>query len=212
MDAFSWALVGCEAVLLLVLMEGERRGSMRFQWIGKPGASLAFVALAVAAGALESAFGLAILAALVLSLVGDVLLVPRDERVFRASILAFLAAHVAFIVAFLLRGPAWTWVAAALVLLVPLGLFIARWLLPHVPPAMKGAVVPYMVLVSAMVALAAGASNGGGPAWLVAPAALFYANDVLVARDRFVGRAFWHRAVGLPMYYGAQTLFAVAVA
>ena len=34
--------------------------------------------------------------------------------------------------------------------------------------------------------------------------------DLFVARERFVSPAFGNRAIGLPLYYAAQILFAVS--
>jgi uncharacterized membrane protein YhhN len=42
-------------------------------------------------------------------------------------------------------------------------------------------------------------------------AALFFASDLLVARDRFVRPGLANRLVGLPLYYAAQVLLALAV-
>lgn len=205
MDAAQWAALAAIAVGAAAYVASERLGSRALAWASKPVAAAGFVALALVSGA-----DAAIVAALALSAVGDVLLIPRDVRVFRAGILAFLAAHVAFVVAFALRAPAWRVGLWALVPLVLAALVVARWILPRVEPRLKGAVVAYVVVITAMVATAAAASWGGGPLWLVVAALGFWANDVLVARDRFVERAFWHRAVGLPLYYAAQAAFALA--
>ncbi len=61
-----------------------------------------------------------------------------------------------------------------------------------------------------MVAAATGATSDGAP-WPVLPGAvLFFLSDLAVARDKFVTPGFPNRAVGLPMYYAAQILFAVS--
>ena len=58
---------------------------------------------------------------------------------------------------------------------------------------------------------------GGPPAarcvWQAAvmtAAVAFYVSDVSVARDRFVAPGFGNRIWGLPLYYGAQLLFALS--
>ena len=43
-------------------------------------------------------------------------------------------------------------------------------------------------------------------------AALYFASDIAVARDRFVGASFANKAWGLPAYYAAQLLIAWSTA
>lgn len=208
----AFVILGVMAVGLagtLLAERAERRGA---QLVAKPVASLAFVALAVASGATGSTYGLIVLAGLVLSLAGDVLLVWRDARIFRAGIFAFLLAHLAYLAAFSIGDVDWVAATISTVALIPAAILVGRWILPGVGGRILPAVVLYIVVISAMMSMAAGASVGGGPPWLVGAALLFYLSDVLVARDRFVERRFWHRAAGLPMYYAAQALFALSVA
>lgn len=199
------------ALAVVALVLAERAGSRGGLWATKPVASALFVALAIADGAPTSMVSWLLLAALVVSFVGDILLVPQAARVFRAGILVFLAAHVLFVGAFLALGIVWAWVGLALVPLLVAAWLVARWLLPKVTPALRNAVLAYMGIITVMVALATGAvAAGATPLFLVAALA-FYVNDILVARDRFVVKAWVHRAVGLPLYYGAMALFALQV-
>ena len=46
---------------------------------------------------------------------------------------------------------------------------------------------------------------------VLAAAVAFLASDLFVARDRFVERDWRNRAVGLPLYYVAQLVFATLV-
>ena len=69
------------------LLWAERVDSARLRWVFKPLASLAFVLAGVSAGAMETPIGTAILTGLVLSAIGDVLPIPRQERLFLAEIL-----------------------------------------------------------------------------------------------------------------------------
>jgi uncharacterized membrane protein YhhN len=69
----------------------------------------------------------------------------------------------------------------------------------------------YVVVISAMVASAAGAFGAdGGPA-LLAGAAGFFASDLAVARERFVAPSFTNKLWGLPLYYASQLLLASTV-
>jgi uncharacterized membrane protein YhhN len=197
------------AAAVAALVVADQRGSRLGIWLAKPLASSLFIAAALANGATASSYGWLVLAALALSWLGDVLLIPHDDRVFRAGVGAFGLAHVAYLAAFALRGidplrAALAALAAALAVAAA-----ARWLRPHVPPDMKLAVNAYMAIISAMVVGAVGASRAD-PRILVG-ALLFYASDLLVARQRFVAPSPWNPAVGLPLYYAAQLVLASTV-
>jgi uncharacterized membrane protein YhhN len=202
-DAPQLGLLTALAVFVVLHLLVERRTpggepSGPSFWLTKGAASACFVALGVISRAAAP-----MMIALALAFGGDLLLVPKDARVFRAGIVVFLLAHISLSVAFVLLGDeSWTRVSFAIPLLIVAAFTVARALLPRVPPTLRAAVVAYMIVISGMVALAAGAG------WLVVPALAFYANDLLVARDRFVEKRFWHRAVGLPLYYGAMAAFA----
>ena len=199
MDTLDLVLVLGIAASVVALILAERKESERGQWIFKPLASALFVILGF------PVFDGWLFAALVLSFLGDLCLVPKDKRIFRAGILLFLLAHVGFSGAFLARGIDWTWTGLALVPLVVAAALVARWILPKAPKELKGAVIAYMIVITAMVALAVGTHD---PAMMVAALA-FWTNDILVARDRFVTRSWLNRAYGLPLYYGAMVVFAL---
>ena len=100
-----------------------------------------------------------------------------------------------------------TLVAAAIVL---------RWLWPRLG-SMRIPVLFYISVITAMVVGGIAVSVHGTA---VAPTAAllatagaiaFYASDLAVARDKFVVKDVWNRAIGLPLYYGAQLLIAWSV-
>lgn len=180
-------------------------------WITKPLASTIFVLAALAFGALRTPYGLGVLVALVLSWLGDVLLIPKDKKIFLAGILSFLAGHLAFGAAFLLRGINPVGLAVALPLLLLVGIPVGRWLVPQVTPSLKNAVVAYIFVLSGMVALAAATFAAHGNAIILLGAVCFYLSDLSVALDRFVSPGFRHKVWGTPLYFGAQLLFASTV-
>ena len=202
------ALVVAMAISVGALLFAYARGLPRVVWVAKPLASTIFLLAALAQGATQSRYGQAVLAALALSWLGDVLLIPRDRRAFLAGLLAFLAGHLAFGGAFLLRGLSPQGLAVAAPLLTLAGLPIGRWLLPQVSPGLRKAVVAYIAVLSSMVALAAGTFAAHGGAALLAGAICFYFSDLSVALDRFVEPGFRHKVWGTPLYFGAQLLFA----
>lgn len=197
------------AVAVGGLLVAEYRGSRLGLWITKPVASLAFIWAGLAAGALESSYGLWILLGLVLCLAGDVLLIPHDRpTVFRGGVFAFLAGHVAYSAAFLGRPLDPIGLAAGAVLLAVVVGGVLLWLGRSLPAEMVWPVRVYMIVIGVMATLACGVTAAGGP-WAVAAGALaFTASDVSVARDRFVERGFVNRAWGLPLYYASQLLIA----
>ncbi len=205
--ALSLLMVGAVGALLYAYARGLRW----LVWVSKPLASTIFVAAALVQGAAGGSYGRAVLAALALSWLGDVLLIPRDKRIFLVGILAFLAGHLAFGVAFVTRGIAPGACGAAALPLLLLGLPIGRWLVPQVTPSLRAAVVAYLVVLSSMVALAAGTFGARGGVAIVAGAVCFYFSDLSVALDRFVSPGFRNKVWGTPLYFGAQMIFASTV-
>lgn len=196
------------AVAVLVVLAAEAREQKLAVWIAKPIASTGFIVAALLNGVPTTVYGRWVVAALVLSWWGDVLLIPKSQRVFLVGILAFLSAHVAYAIAFVARGLAWSWALAAAALLAIVGVAIGRYFVTHAPPRLKGAVVAYVAVLSAMVALAVGAYGHGRELLVPIAAIAFYLSDISVALNRFVRPSTFHRAWGLPLYYAAQLLFA----
>lgn len=199
------------AVFVVLLLIAEQRGSARGKWLTKPLASAGFLWTAVQAGALGSTYGRVVLVALLLCLLGDVLLIPKDKRIFLAGIGAFLLGHVGFGAAFVVRGVAQPPALIASALLAPGVLWVALWLSPHLRGAMRGAVAAYVLVISAMVALATGTFGHTFDPRILVGAVLFFVSDLCVARNRFVAPGFPNRLVGLPLYYAAQLLLAASV-
>jgi uncharacterized membrane protein YhhN len=208
------ALVTATATLGLVA--AEARASRAAIWLCKPIAAAGFVAAALAAGATSSPYGVWILVGLVLSFAGDVLLIPRGARgFFLAGLGAFLLGHVAYTIAFAVRGLDLASVAIAALPVAAAGLFALRYLWPHVQrnaPKLQWPVLAYMTVISSMVATAAG-TFGHAADWRIPLGAFsFYLSDLAVARQRFVADDLSNKIWGLPLYFGAQLLLAWSVA
>ena len=199
-------------VAVIGLLFSEYRGSRSGIWVAKPLASTGFIAVAVAAGALETPYGLAVLAALVLCWVGDVFLIPKGaSTLFLVGLVSFLLGHLGFAVAFTLRGADPLWMAAAAVLALPPALAVLRWLRPHLPERMRIPVVAYVAVISLMLVTAMGAAAAAGRSAIGVGATCFYLSDLHVARNRFVSESFWNKSWGLPLYYAAQLILASTV-
>jgi uncharacterized membrane protein YhhN len=198
------------ALALAVLLVADARGARTLRWIAKPLASAGFVGAALAAGALESAYGTAVAVALALCWLGDVLLIPRAEGAFRAGLASFLLGHLALVAAFALRGLHVAAMAAAAAGVAVVAIGVMRWLRPHLSAALRAPVLAYVGTISAMVVFAAGAARAGG-ALIPLGALLFFVSDLAVARERFVAPGFANKAWGLPLYYAATLVLAATV-
>jgi uncharacterized membrane protein YhhN len=179
--------------------------------VAKAIASGGFVAAALVAGALGGDWGRWALVALVLSGVGDVVLAVRARWAFVAGLGAFLVAHAVYAIAFVLRGVEPLPLAGA-----SLGLALAatwgwRSGSAWVPPALRRAVLAYLVVVSAMVATGVSVGVTHGAPGLALGAVLVVGSDLAVARERFVRPGFVNKALGLPTYYLGQLLIAVSL-
>jgi uncharacterized membrane protein YhhN len=201
-----WTLV---ATALLVA--SEWRGSRIGIWVCKPVASLGFVGFAWALGHEAGHAGWLLGAACACAL-GDVLLIPNDERAFQAGVASFGLGHALYAVAFAQRGVPVAATLGAALGLAAVSLRVYRWLAPGVPAALKPAVGGYCAIITAMVAVAFGTSIATGDLRFGGGAVMFFVSDLAVARDKFVAPGFANRAWGLPLYYAAQLVLVSTLA
>jgi uncharacterized membrane protein YhhN len=210
----TWMIVGGLVLTgsgLVATLIAERVQSRALLHVAKPAASVGFLLVAFASGALDDAYGRWILIGLGFSFVGDVALMIAGPVPFLSGLVSFLLAHLAYAFAFLLAGVSATWVVMAATGALVVALVVWRWLSPHVEDDMKGPVLGYVVVISVMVSLAVGTLGGGLTALIVTGAVLFYVSDLFVARDRFLSPGFANALIGLPLYYIAQVLLAVSI-
>ena len=187
-------------------------------YLCKPLTTLLILSLVVCAAPVPSArFRRLVVVGMVFSLVGDVfLMLPQD--LFVPGLLAFLVAHLCFIVAFFHGG---TWMArlGATVVYAVIAAANLALLLPEVPPPLHVPVLAYVCVLAVMAAFAA------ARAWalrheptLAKPAraaalggVLFVLSDSLLAWDKFgVGMQLAPLLV-LASYYGALWCIARSV-
>ncbi|NCG18252.1 MAG: hypothetical protein GWP91_04470 [Rhodobacterales bacterium] len=198
-------------VLTTMLGLAEYTKMMPLKVVSKTGAAAAFIVYALMRGAWEAGTpGQWVVIGLCLSMVGDICLLSQDKRTFLAGIGAFLLAHVAYVVAFLSLGITPTVGAAGLAGVSVIAAFVWRWLGPHTG-TLKPAVAAYIVVITCMVAAAIGAA-GFEVHWartgLLVAAIAFFLSDLCVARERFIVQGIENKLIGLPLYFGAQLLFA----
>lgn len=209
----NYLLIPAALVLLAGLLFSAKKESIPGQLMTKPFLSLLFIATAMIQPHQGSTYFHLILTGLILCLIGDVCLIFfQSRKIFTAGLVAFLAGHVMYVIAFSsfgVTGP-FLWIAAAVSLCLSTGVFL--WLRPSLGE-MFGPVIAYVVIITAMVISAAALTSNTGldataRTLVFGGAVLFYFSDIFVARQRFVKKAFFNRAAGLPMYYAAQFMIA----
>lgn len=204
--------IGLTVGALALLLVGEVRGLQTLKRAMKPLASSGYLGVAVAAGALGQPYGQAVLVALVLCWVGDVVLLGKSSAALMGGLGAFLLGHVGFVAAFLIHGVRGPVALASGVGLCPVVAVVLGRLWPLVPRKMRPPVLAYIAVITTMVAAAAGAVSAGLPSRVGVGAALFFVSDLFVARNRFGTPAAINRLVGLPLYYGGVLLLASSAA
>jgi len=187
-------------VFALVDWFAVARGRRYLEYLAKP-ATLGLLLLYAAAGPDASRY---LLAALVLSLLGDVYLMLPEE-LFPAGLAAFLLAHVAYIADFdaaPLARAGWFLVVAGAS--VPLARRIIRSV-REVP--LRVGVGLYMAVISLMVASAI----ASGEITAAVGALLFFVSDALIALDRFVAPIAGARLAIIVTYHLGQLLLVIAL-
>lgn len=186
MTDLAWALLGLTAVAAVVDWVAVVTHRRPLEYVVKPLTTLGLIAVAIALDPVHRDMRTAFVVALTLSLAGDVLLVlPRDR--FVAGLAAFVGAHVAYTVGFVLGPGSVGELAVGIVVAAAVVVPISVRLLGAVrgfAPALVVPVVAYVAVIGAMVACA----TGWGNAWAIAGAWLFFVSDALIGETRFVRR------------------------
>ncbi len=213
----AYRLLPWAALLFAVLcIAGGLLGVRSLVLVFKPLATLALIAWAWPRGAGRPRQQRLVRAGLLLSLIGDVaLLWPAG---FLPGLIAFLLAHLAYLAAFctpvrLAARP----LCFVFYAVVAGGLLF--WLWPHVPGALRGPVLAYVLCIAAMAAQAAvwwRAAHGTADATLARHAAigglLFLVSDSLLAFNKFHAPIALAPLWVLATYWLAQGFIAASLA
>jgi uncharacterized membrane protein YhhN len=160
------------------------RDNAGLEYVCKPGTLIALIAAAALLDPDTSAVRAWFLAALVLSLAGDVLLMLPKEQ-FVAGLGAFLLAHLCFIGGFAaggLRGVAFALsLVGTAIVLAPVARRVLRGVQRN-EPELRPPVVAYLVVIGVMLAAAVASGN---PIAAVG-AVLFVTSDSMIAWSKFV--------------------------
>jgi uncharacterized membrane protein YhhN len=151
----------------------------------------------------DSLYRNALLAALLLSLVGDIALMYESNAAFLAGLGSFLLAHLVFMLAFLhgvetYRLPSWAWWFLAY------GAALGVVLVCRADAALRAPVIVYALVLTGMALTAAlrwqalGGVTGG---FALLGAALFVLSDSALGVRKFVGRYAGAQALILATYW-----------
>jgi len=209
-------LLAAVAAIIGASLDGDGRW---LHWIAKPLATLLIAAIVWRADAAPPGYRRAILLGMAFSCIGDIaLMLPFDA--FVPGLIAFLLAHLCYIVAFRagFRAGRGLLIAAAL-LAVFAGINLAG-LWPLLPNDLRIPVVVYVAVLALMATLAlarAWAKNAATPSvptsarWAAIGAVLFVISDSVLAWDRFGGGLPAATLCVLSTYYAAQYCIARSV-
>jgi uncharacterized membrane protein YhhN len=159
---------------------------LRPRVITKPLVLVLLIGVALALTPQDPAVRAWFVVALACSLAGDVALL--SARGFVVGLAAFLLAHVAYAVGFVVGGVGAPTLLVGLAAMLVFDIVLARRLVPALRASGRGSLVPpvlaYMTAITAMVAAAAGSAIP----LAMAGAVLFAASDAILADGRFVRR------------------------
>lgn len=185
MNTAAWVLLALAGVFAVGDWVAVARGAKPPEYVCKPAATAALVAVAAVLDPVHSDTRSWFVAALVIALAGDVfLMLPGDH--FVPGLGSFLLAQLGFAIGFSLHaGSAGEYaVGVAIVALVgvPLVAHFVRALRRSGDGALVGPVIAYFLAISAMVVSAIASGNADA----ITGAGLFFASDGLIAESRFV--------------------------
>lgn len=198
---------------LSILLVNEFFGYSQYvKPVTKTLASFSFLYLGVNYGLVNSAQGNYVFIGLVLSAIGDVMLLSLKPHFFQIGAFFFLLAHLMYCGAFITTGISIKWFLMSIVVVGPAAIIVYKYVLPYTTGLMRKLVITYSIAISWMMAFASGSYGYSGKTWLLAAAFLFYVSDLFVARQRFIKRCFLNSLCGLTLYYAAQLMFAISPA
>jgi len=207
MTGAAWILLIAAAVSAVANWVAVARGDERAVYVWKPATLALLVGVALTLDPAYSDVRIWFVAALVLSLAGDIfLMLPRDA--FVAGLGAFLLAHVAYAVGLNLHTEG-IWLLAIPVFVA--AAFVGGRLVDNVVARdhreLVGPVMVYVLVISVMVASALASGS-----WVAAAGAvLFMVSDGLIGEQRFGVQVPWFPVAIMVTYHVGQTLLVLSL-
>lgn len=200
MTDLAWVLLAAAGAAAVGDWLAVAAATRTLEYVCKPAAIGLLLAVAVVLQPRHDAQRWAFVAALVLSLAGDVALMLRR---FLPGLAAFFGAHLAYIVGLRAASPGIRpLVVAAVIVLVPIALLGRRVLagVRTTDPDLGTPVSLYIAAISVMLASALAAGN----ALVATGAVLFVVSDSLIAWNRFVEPLPWAPVTIMVTYHLGQ--------
>jgi len=216
LTAGAWVALAAAGILAVGDWMAVARERTTLEYVCKPLTMVALIVAAIALEPVDSTQRAWFIAALVLSLLGDVFLMLPDRTVgpadtFTFGLASFLLGHIAYVVGFLARGVGSQWVVVALLgtlpILVAIGGPVIRVARAQ-DPKLGVAVTVYMLVLVAMLDVA----WWSGVAVAMAGALLFVASDAMIGWSRFVNAFRHHHVAIMVTYHVAQAFLVVSLA
>ncbi len=207
MTTAAWILLVVAGLFAVGDWIAVARGSKRAEYVCKP-ATLAFlVAVAIALDPVHADTRAWFVAALVLSMLGDVfLMLPTDLFVFGLG--AFLLGHVAYTVGLNLHTDGiWLLAVPVPIIAALLAARLVRGIRSKGEAALVPPVIAYVLVIGAMVSSAVASGN----AVAAAGAGLFMVSDAVIGETRFVREQVWGGLVIMVTYHLGQALLTVSL-
>jgi len=211
MTPVAWVLLALAAAFAVTDWLGVVHAQRSLRWIGKPATILLLMGVALALRPVSETQRNLFVAALFLSLFGDVYLLLTGEKWFRAGLAAFLAAHLAYGAGFLEAGVKLSLLAISVPAVAVVSIVAGSRVIGSLRRSGGSAVVPVVVYLAAISTMVALAGAGGRPLAL-AGALLFYLSDGLIAWGRFVRPLPWAPLPIIVSYHLAQAALVVSLA
>lgn len=206
-----WLILAAAVISAVVHLYAEYRSLATLVYVAKPCTTSLLVILALLANSPERMYQIPIVIGLCLSLAGDVFLMLRGDH-FLAGLVCFLAAHVAYIVAFSTgvgighnAGLLLPYLLLAVVVLAYLWRYLGRLRLPVV------AYVVALVLMAWQAAVRAEVMTSVFTVAAAVGAALFVISDAVLAINRFALKFRAAQAIIMSTYVIAQAFIALSV-
>lgn len=216
LTAGAWVALTAAGIFAIGDWVAVSRERKTLEFACKPLTMVALIVAAIALEPVDSSQRAWFVAALVLSMLGDVFLMLPDRDLgpadtFTLGLASFLLGHVAYVVGFLDRGVESMWVIVALLatpaILKVIGGPVIRKARAR-DPKLGVAVTVYMFVLVAMLDVA----WWSGIAAAMAGALLFVASDAMIGWSRFV-KAFRHHHIAIMVtYHLAQAFLVVSIA
>lgn len=215
MTTLAWVFLLAAAVPAVVNWVAVDRDLRTTVYVVKPLTMILLIGAALALEPTDEAVRAWFVAALVLSLAGDVFLMLPEERklpvdAFLLGLGSFLLGHIAYVVGMAVDHRSWAMTAVGVaVVAAGVGAVAPRILrgVGEQAPAMKAPVMAYIAVISTMGVAAFGRTVVIG----IVGALLFLASDSILAVNRFVSPGRGLRLAVMVTYHLAQAALVVSL-